>query len=66
MTDLVPVKFNISYSPFTEGEIAGFKKEKAEALVKAGIARYYKPNPIRKRLDSATSRKYLNKQMTNG
>lgn len=43
------VKFIRGYSPYQSGEVAGFPPEKAEKLVKMGVAVYPpkpKPDPI--------------------
>lgn len=44
--DLVPVLFKRHFAQYDVGDVAGFPKERAEALVKSGVAEpYAKPAP---------------------
>lgn len=61
---LVPVRLLVSMSPYTIGETAGFRKEKADLLVKLGKAEYITPSrkTIRKKqVESADKAGYITK-----
>lgn len=44
----VPVKFTVPFHVYNIGDIAGFPRERADALVKSKVAVEYSPAPVAK------------------
>lgn len=42
MSGLVPVKLLRPFASYNKDEVVGFHKERAEAMVKGGVAEFYK------------------------